>query len=136
MSAMCSTAIRRADLSKRWGRRLSDPEVPTNLALRSVKGAGIAIALVSVQGVIAQEFVDASLVGGGIGDADTGIVGVGLCWWNAQECECYGGCRRHAHYCLLHQFFLSGPLIAALLSPPTMRRMRSVTLMGFPAWFM
>jgi hypothetical protein len=97
MSAMCSTAIRRADLSKCWGRRLSDPEVPTNLALRSVQGAGIAIALVSVQGVIAQGFVDASLVGSGIGDADTGIVGVCLCWWNAEGCQCYRSCRRHAH---------------------------------------
>jgi hypothetical protein len=83
-------------------RRLSDPEVPTNLALRSVKGARLAIALVSVQGVIGRGFVDASLVGSGIGDADTGIVGVCLCWWNAEGCQCYGCCRRHAHYCPLH----------------------------------
>jgi hypothetical protein len=52
------------------GRRLSDPEVPTNLAQLSVKGARLAIAPVSVHGVIAQEFVDASLVGSGIGDAE------------------------------------------------------------------
>jgi hypothetical protein len=75
-------------------RRLSDPEVPTNLAHLSVKGARRAIALVSVHGVVAQEFVDASPVGSGIGDADTGIVGVCLCWWNAEGCQCYGCCRR------------------------------------------
>ena len=79
------------------GRRLSDPEVPTKLALLSVKGAGRATVWVSVQGVIAQEVVDASLVGIGIGDADTGIVGVCLCWWNAEGCQCYGCCRRPAH---------------------------------------
>jgi hypothetical protein len=45
---------------------------------------------------IAQEFVDASLVGSGIGDADAGIAG----------CQCYGCCRRHAQYCLLDHFFL------------------------------
>jgi hypothetical protein len=56
--------------------------------------------------MIAQEIVDASLVGSGIGDADTGIVGVCLCWWNAKGCQCYGCCRRHAQYCSLHQFFL------------------------------
>jgi hypothetical protein len=59
-----------------------------------------------VHKLIAQEFVDASLVGSGIGDADTGIVGVCLCWWNAEGCQCYGCCRRHTQYCPLHQFFL------------------------------
>jgi hypothetical protein len=88
-----------------WLRR-GDPEVPANLALLSVVGTRLAIAPVSVQGVIARGFVDASLVGSGIGDADTGIVGVCLCWWNAKGCQCYGCCRRHAHYCPLHQFFL------------------------------
>src|ERR1700731_2979675 len=69
------------------GRRLSDPEVPTDLALLSVIGARLAIAhLVSVHGVIAQKFVDASLVDSGMGDADTGIVGVCLCWWHAEGC--------------------------------------------------
>jgi hypothetical protein len=66
------------------GRRL----VPTKLAQLSVKGAGLAIALVSVHvsvhGVIAREFVAARLVGSGIDNADTGIVGVCLCWWNAE----------------------------------------------------
>src|SRR6202008_3093651 len=52
--------------------------------------------------VIAQESVDATLAGRGIGDADTGIVGVCLCWWNVEGCQCYGRCRRHAHYCPLH----------------------------------
>jgi hypothetical protein len=85
------------------GRRLSDPEVPTNLAQLSVKGAGLAIALVSVHGVIAQEFVDASLVGSGIGDTGTGIYRVGVGWWNAEGCQCYGCCRRRAQYCPLHQ---------------------------------
>src|SRR5271166_5087841 len=86
------------ELPTRRGRRLSDPEVPTKLALRSVIGARLAIAhLVSVHGVIAQGFVDASLVGSGIGDADTGIVGVCLCWWNAERCQCYHRCRRRAH---------------------------------------
>jgi hypothetical protein len=79
-------------------------KLPTNLAHLSVNGARpLAIAqVVSVYGVIAQGFVDASLVGSGIGDADTGIVGVCLCWWNAEGCQCYGCCRRHAHYCPLH----------------------------------
>jgi len=67
------------------GRRL----VPTKLAHLSVKGAGIAIALVSVQDFIAQGVVAASVVASGIGDADTGIVGVCLCWWNAE-----GGCTQ------------------------------------------
>src|ERR1700756_2807160 len=89
---------------------------PPKLAHLSVKGARLAfalvsaqcaIALVSVQGAIARGFVDASLVGSGIGDADTGIVGVCLCWWNADGRQCYRRCRRHAHYCPLHQFFLS-----------------------------
>ena len=89
------------------GRRLSDPEVPTKLALLSVIGARLAIAhLVFVNGVLGRGFADASLVGRGIGDADTRIVGVCLCWWNAEGCQCYGCCRRHAHYCPLHQFFL------------------------------
>ncbi len=69
--------------------------VPTKLAYLSVNGAGLAIAqLGSAHGVIAQEFVHASLVGSGIGDAHTGIV-VGVCWWNAEGCQCHGCCRRH-----------------------------------------
>jgi hypothetical protein len=74
-------------------------KLPTNLAHLSVKGARpLAIAqVVSVYGVMAQGFVAASLVGSGIGDADTGIVGVCLCWWNAEGCQCYGRCRRCAH---------------------------------------
>jgi hypothetical protein len=64
------------------GRRLSDPEVPTKLAHLSVIRAGLAIAH-SVS-------VHASLVGSGIGGADTGIFGVCLCWWNAEGCQCYG----------------------------------------------
>jgi hypothetical protein len=79
------------------GSRLSDPGVLTNLALRSIQGARLAIAPVSVHGVIAQEVVDASLVGSRIGDGDTGIVGVCLCWWNAEGYQCYDRCRRHAH---------------------------------------
>src|ERR1700757_2461085 len=71
------------------GRRLSDPEVPTKLAHLSVIRAGLAIAH-SVS-------VHASLVGSGIGGADTGIFGVCLCWWNAEGCQCYGYCRRHAY---------------------------------------
>ena len=69
----------------RW-RRLGDPDVPTNLALLSVVGARLAIAPVSVQGVIVRGFVDTGLVGSGIGDADTGIVGVCQCRWNAEGC--------------------------------------------------
>src|ERR1700761_927498 len=86
-------------------------KLPTNLAHLSVKGARpLAIAqVVSVHGVMAQGFVAASPVGSGIGDADTGIVGVCLCWWNAEGCQCYGCWRRHAHYCPLHQFFLFCP---------------------------
>lgn len=82
--------------------------LPTNLAHLSVNGARpLAIAQwVSAPGVIARKFADASLVGSGIGDADTGIVGVCLCWWNAEGCQSYGCCRRHAQYCPLHQFFL------------------------------
>jgi hypothetical protein len=78
------------------------------LAQLSVKGARpFAIAqLPSALVVIAQDSVGASLVGSRIGDADTGIVGVGLCWWNAEGCQRYGYCRRHAHYCHLHQFAL------------------------------
>ena len=93
-------------------------KLPTNLAHLSVKGARpLAIAQVvsvhgviavgSVHGVIAQESVDASLVGSGIGDADTGIVGVCLSWWNAEGCQCYDRCRRHAHHCPLNHLFLS-----------------------------
>jgi hypothetical protein len=89
-----------------WGHRLSDSQkLPTNLAHLSVIGARIALNhFASVE--IAQEFVDASLVGSGIGDADTGIEGVYLCWWNADGWQCYGCCGRHAHYCPLHQLFL------------------------------
>ena len=80
-------------LGVRWpgrGRRL----VPTKLAHLSVKGHGLAIAaLVSVHEVNAPGFVGASLVGSGTGDADTWIVGVCLCWWNAEGCQCYGCCR-------------------------------------------
>ena len=68
------------------GRRLTHPGVPTKLAYLSVNGTGLAIAqLGSAHGVIAQESIDASLVGSGIGDAHTGIV-VGVClrWWHAQ----------------------------------------------------
>ena len=67
----------------------------------------------------AQEFVDASLAGSAIGDADTGrIVGVCLCWWNAEECQCYGCCRRHTQYCPLHSSsFFPDPVVAVLLSP-------------------
>ena len=78
-------------------------KLPTKLAQLSVIGARIALGRFASL----DEVVDASLVGGGIGDADTGIVGVCLCWWNAEGCQCYGCCRRHAHYCPLHQFFLS-----------------------------
>jgi hypothetical protein len=84
-------------------------KLPTNLAQLSVKGARpLAIAQLppSARGVIAQESVGASLAGSGIGDADTGIVGVRLCRWNAEGCQCYGCCRRQADYCPLHQFFL------------------------------
>jgi hypothetical protein len=80
-------------------------KLPTNLADLSVTGARLALLkFASVD--IAQELVDASVVGRGIGDADTGIVGVCLCWRNAEGCHCYGCRRRHAHYCPLHQFFL------------------------------
>jgi len=79
--------------------QLSAQKLPTNLAQLSVKGARpLAIAqCVSAHGVNAREFVDASLVDSGIGDADTGIVGVCLCWWNAEGCQCYHRCRRRAH---------------------------------------
>ena len=74
-------------------------KLPTNLAHLSVQGARpLAIAqCVSAHGVIAREFVDASLVGTEIRDADTGIVGVCLCWWNAEGCQCYACCHRRAH---------------------------------------
>jgi hypothetical protein len=79
-------------------RRLSDPGVPAELALRSVIGARLAIAhWVSLRGVIGLGSVDASLMGNGIGDAGTGIVGVCLCGWNAEGCQCYHRCRRRAH---------------------------------------
>jgi hypothetical protein len=53
-------------------------KLPTNLADLSVIGARLAVLkLASVE--IAQEFVDASLVGRGICDAGTGIAGVCLC---------------------------------------------------------
>jgi hypothetical protein len=65
-------------------------KLPTNLAHLSVNGARpLAIAQwVSAHGVIAREFVDASLVGSGIGDDDTGTVGVCLSWWDAEGCQC------------------------------------------------
>jgi hypothetical protein len=89
-----------------WGAQTFGPQkLPTNLAHLSVIGARIALdRFASVE--IAQEFVEASLVGSGIGDADAGIVGVCLCRWNAEGCQCYGCCRRHAPYCPLHQLFL------------------------------
>jgi hypothetical protein len=87
--------------------------VPTTLAHLSVKGHGPAIAaLVSAYGVIAPGFVGASLVGSGTGDADTGIVGVCLCWWNAEGYQRYGCCRRRAHYCPLHVTPLWPPCVA------------------------
>jgi hypothetical protein len=89
-------------------------KLPTNLAHLSVIGARIA----GAPFVQIAEVVDASLAGSGIGDADTGIgiLGVCLCWWNAEGCQCYGCCRRHAQYCPLHQFFLFCPLMAALFA--------------------
>src|SRR6516162_1647379 len=75
-------------------------KIPTKLAHLSVNGTRpLAIAQwVSAHGVIAREFVDARLVGSGIGDAGTGIVGgVCLCWWNAEGCQCYHRCRRRAN---------------------------------------
>ena len=77
-------------------------KLPTKLAQLSVIGARVALGLFTSL----DEVVDASLVGIGMGGADTGIVGVCLCWWNAEGRQCYGCCRRHAHYCPLHQFFL------------------------------
>jgi hypothetical protein len=111
------------------GRRLSEPEVPTKLAHLSVIRTRLAIAHSEcVLGVIGRGLVDASLVGSGIGDADTGIVGVCLCWWNAEGCQCYGCCRRHAHYCPLHlSSSFPDPLMAALLSPLLFRRGRGRT---------
>lgn len=73
------------------------------LAYLSVIGARLALPMFAY---IALVLVDASLVGNGIGDADTGIVGVCLCWWNAEGCQGYGCCRRHAQYRPRHQFFL------------------------------
>jgi hypothetical protein len=63
-------------------------KLPTHLAHLSInRTRPLAIAQwVSAHGVIAPDFIDASLVGSGIGDADTGIVGVRLCWWNAEGC--------------------------------------------------
>jgi hypothetical protein len=87
---------------------LGTQTLPTNLAHLSVIGARLALGpFASVE--IAQEFIDASLVGSGIGDADTGIVGVCWCWWNAEGCQCYGCRRRQAHHCPLHQFSFSDP---------------------------
>jgi hypothetical protein len=78
-------------------RRLSDPEVPAELALRSVIGARLAIAhWVSLHCVIGRGSVDASLMGNGIGDAGTGIVGVCLCGWNPEGSQRYHRCRRRA----------------------------------------
>ena len=88
-----------------WGAQtFGDQKLPTDLAHLSVTGARIALGeFASVE--IAQVFVDASLVGSGVGEADTGIAGVCLCWWNAEGCQCYG-CRRHVQYCPVHQLFL------------------------------
>jgi hypothetical protein len=86
----------------RRGRRLSDQKLPTKLAQLSVIGARVALGLFASL----DEVVDASLVGNGIGYVDTGIVGVCLCWWDAEGCQCHGCCRRHAHYCPLHRLFL------------------------------
>jgi hypothetical protein len=79
-------------------------KLPTKLAHLSVIGARVALGLFASL----DEVVDAGLVGIGIGDADAGIVGVCWCWcwWNAEGCQCYGCCGRHAQYCPLHQFFL------------------------------
>jgi hypothetical protein len=68
-------------------------KLPTKLAQLSVIGARIALGRFASL----DEVIGASLVGGGIGDADTGIVGVCLCWWDAEGRQCYGCCRRHAH---------------------------------------
>src|SRR5262249_16270996 len=86
-----------------WGCGCSDPEVPTELALRTVIGARLALAhRGSGRGDIGLGFVDASLVSRGVGDAVTGVVGVCLCWWNAEGCQCYQRCRRRAHQGVLH----------------------------------
>lgn len=53
------------------------------MAHLSVNGARRAHpSLVSQEGA---HLVDASLLGNGVGDADTAIVGLCLCWWNAKE---------------------------------------------------
>ena len=86
-----------------WGAQTFGPtqKLPTKLAYLSLMGARVTLRLFASF----NEVADASPVGSGIGDADTGIVGVCLSWWNAEGCQCYGCCRRHGHYCPLHQFF-------------------------------
>jgi hypothetical protein len=76
--------------SPHWGRRLSDPEVTHKLGPPVRQGGSPPRdrQSVSVHGVIARGFADASLVGSGIGDDDTGIVGVRLCSRNAEGCQC------------------------------------------------
>lgn len=76
------------------GRGLSDPMVPTELALLSVKGGCIAIALIPAHGVIAS--VDARLVGNRIRGTDAGIVRVCLCRRNAEGRQAQGCQGRHA----------------------------------------
>jgi hypothetical protein len=73
--------------------RLGNYRIPTKLAHLSVIGVRPAIA----HSNFGRVSVDASLMGSGIDDADTGIVGVCLCWWSAEGYQCYHRCRRRAH---------------------------------------
>ena len=73
--------------------RLRNYPIPTKLAHLSVIGVCPAIA----HSDSGRVFVDASLVGSGFDDAETGFVGVCLCWWSAEGYLCYNRCRRRAH---------------------------------------
>jgi hypothetical protein len=100
-------------------RRLSEPEVTHKLG-PPVRQRGLPLAIaqfVSAHGVIALEFVDASLVGTGIGDADTGIVGVSLYWWSAEGCHRYDPCPETPISVLFISSSFPDALMVAVLSP-------------------
>lgn len=78
---------------------------PTKLAKLSVIGARVALRLLASL----NEVVYAILVGSGIDNAGTGVVGVCLCQWNTERRQCQDCCRQQTEYCPLHQDLPSTP---------------------------
>ncbi len=87
----------------------------------SVIGARLAL-LKFASVYIAQEFVDASLVGSGIGDADTGIAGVCFAGGMQKGASAVAAAGNSPIIALYISSSFPDPLMAALLSSPTVSR--------------